>query len=85
MNWNDMASMTIVLGFLCTGFSYVIIKPLNKDIKALNTVIYKISARLDEDERVRQGIFERLIKTETKLDALHRRLDYEGGNYKRND
>lgn len=85
MNWSDMASMTVVLGFLCAGFMYVVIKPLNKDIKALNTVIYKISARLDEDEKARQNIFERLVKTEMKVDALHNRLDYEGRNFRRND
>jgi len=75
MSLDDMVSLTVILTFLGGLFSYTVLRPLNKAIQELRSLVLHIQDRLDEDREEWHKLRERMAVAEQSLKRLHERLD----------
>lgn len=71
----SLAAGVAVVAFCCAAFSYVILRPLNLAIKALQLSVDKLTAAVNEIEAKRQSMDIRLTRVESSTASAHKRLD----------
>ena len=69
------AESTVIILFLGAVFRYVVLKPLNASIQALQKTIEKMNAQEDKREEKRQEMDKRLVAVESSTKSAHKRID----------
>lgn len=70
------AQSTVIVLFFAGVFNYVILTPLNKSIKTLQTTINEINKDAKEREEKRIAMDLRLVKCEESTRTAHHRIDH---------
>ena len=78
MDINSVASTTVVLGFLCGGFSYVVLRPLNRAIEALNKAVGELRMELLTAENRRHELEKSVVEVDQRARSAHHRIDELG-------
>lgn len=68
-------AVTVVLGFMWSIFSYVILRPLNNAIVELREAIKEMRKEIKEDEEDRHKMELRMAEIDQRARAAHNRLD----------
>jgi hypothetical protein len=76
MEWIQAAgSLTLIFGFAAGVFSYVVLKPLNKAIGALEKAVWEFRKELRSSEIRRNEMEKQLITIDNKANRAHERID----------
>jgi predicted nucleic acid-binding Zn-ribbon protein len=75
MDINSVASTTVVLGFLCGAFSYVVLRSLNKAIEALNKAVGELRMELLTAENRRHELELKVVEVDQRARSAHHRVE----------
>lgn len=82
----SIAQSTVVIGFFCAVFSYIVIKPFNESISRLRELIAnqrelieELKTEFKQEHERREEMYRRLIAVEQSAKSAHHRLDEMGG------
>lgn len=70
-----LVSLTVVMGFIGTIFSYAVIRPLNETIKSLQAVVQELKDQMDQERDRHSALAERVVSIETDVKNIHYQLD----------
>lgn len=77
---NSMEAATVVLGFVCAVFSYVVLQPLNTTILELRAAVKELRSDLRTAEDRRHDLEIKIAEIDQRAKSLHHRLDeLQGG------
>lgn len=75
MDLATLSAITVIIGFICTAFNYIVIAPLRASIETLRISIDKLSAGLEDIREKQHAIKVQIAEIEAQGKSNSHRID----------
>lgn len=75
MNWETLAQIVAVASGISAAFHFAILRPLDIDIKRIETILDKMDERFDREAEARHDVELKLAEVNQRARSAHNRID----------